>query len=67
MKTTNRFILIAIFLLSTVVLSAQDGRWGPVPPRKVEEFKFSTQGYVKMLLDGYFNELWNQPRESRAI
>jgi TonB family protein len=61
MRRANRPILILIVLFSAVMLRAQEERWGPTEPRKIEEFKFSTQGYVKMLLDGYFTELNNDP------
>jgi len=67
MKPVNRLILILVLLSSTLVLSAQDGRWGPPPARKVEEFKFSTQGHVKMLLDGFFKELSNNPADQGHV
>ncbi len=61
MRSRNGTVLIVIVLLSTFVLSAQTDRFTPPQPRKIEEFKFSTQGYVKMLLDGYFTDLANNP------
>lgn len=67
MKTPNRLILISVILFSTLVLSAQNGRWGPLPANKFEEFKFSTQGHVKMVLDGFFNELSNNPADQGHI
>jgi hypothetical protein len=67
MKTPNRLILILVILFSTVVLSAQERRWGEPQPRKVEEFKFSTQGHVKMLLDSFFTDLANNPSDQGHI
>src|SRR5687768_3457280 len=67
MRTPNRLFVILIVLFSSAVINAQDGRWEPPPARKIDEFKFSTQGHVKMLLDSFFNELSNNPSNQGLV
>lgn len=67
MISPNRSILVIILLLSTVVLNAQDAPVEIPQPRRMEEFKFSTQGYAKMMLDGFFVELSNNPANQGHI